>query len=88
MVFSMKSGFFLRVYSESGPGLRNRIVLRLWSGRPGAEIPEGRQGPVADHSHKFGAAIKNEWNYNSSYTPSWIVHEKVVLFTLLTDWIL
>jgi hypothetical protein len=60
MVFSSKSGFFLRVRSESGLGLRNRIVFRLWSGRPGAEITQGRQGPVADHAHKFEAGVKNE----------------------------
>jgi hypothetical protein len=30
------------------------IALFLdWSGRQGAEIPQGRQGPVADHLHKF-----------------------------------
>jgi len=42
--FSVRS-----VRSEWGPGLRNRIVFMLWSGRSGAEIPQGRQGPAADH---------------------------------------
>jgi hypothetical protein len=56
----MKSGFFLRLRSESGPGLRNCVIFRLWSGRPGAEILQKRQGPVADHLHKFGAGVKNE----------------------------
>jgi len=37
----MKSGFFLRVRSEWGPGLRNRIDVRLWSGRQGAESDRG-----------------------------------------------
>ena len=45
----MKSGFFLGVRSEWGPGLRNRVVFMLWSGRSGVEIPQGRQRPVADH---------------------------------------
>ena len=88
MVFSTKSGFFLRIRSESGPGSRNRIVFRLWSGRPWTEFPHGRQGPVADHSQKFGVGVKNEWSYNSPYTPSWSVLGSVVLFTLLTEWIL
>jgi hypothetical protein len=87
-VFSTNSGFFLRLRSELGPGLHNRIVFRLWSGRPGAEIPQRRQGPVADHSHKFGAGAKNDWSYIYPYMPSWSVYGEVVLFALLTDWIL
>jgi hypothetical protein len=40
----MKGGFFLRVRSEWGPGLRNRIDVRLWSGRPGAESDRDDRG--------------------------------------------
>ena len=84
----MKSGFFLILRSESWPGLRNCVRFRLWSGRPGAETPQGRQEPVADHLHKFGAGVKYEWSCNSPYVPSWSVHGKFTLFALLTDWIL
>jgi hypothetical protein len=34
------------------------VMFRLRCGRSGAKIPQGRQGPMADRSPKFGAGVE------------------------------